>query len=184
MSPVEQARNELLQLAAAGGATDGALAGALVDTLLESRVPFQERLLGGGAWQVVYTRGPQLWKAYTAPGQFVGQKNRASQDLCPATRTLVSKGELLGEKLFVTASGSYAAQDDSATLPKAINVTVVKGALHVGGRSFPLPIRGTGRFLIAYLDGDLRVFCSGGSVTVQVREEALARLRQQSAVVI
>lgn len=58
--------------------------------------------------QVLYTRGtPQLWKATYSAGKLVRASNAASQDLDPAGRTVVNRAEYLGDKLWVTASGTY-----------------------------------------------------------------------------
>jgi hypothetical protein len=58
--------------------------------------------------QVVYSRGPLLWQAYTSPGTVLtAKRNKASQDFGPVRRTVLNKGELLGSKLFVTAEGTY-----------------------------------------------------------------------------
>jgi hypothetical protein len=162
-----------------GSRADAGRVGELVDVLLESRQPFDEALLGGGPWQVVWTRGPLLWQAYTRPGQLLASRqNRASQDLDPASRRVRNRGELLGAQLFVTADGSYAPQDDSRALPKAVDVSVTGGALHAWGRRLPLPIRGKGTFTIAYLDDKVRLFRGGKSLSLQIRQDALEQLRQ------
>lgn len=58
--------------------------------------------------QVLYTRGtPQLWKATYSAGKLVRTSNAASQDLNPDGRTVVNRAEYLGDKLWVTASGTY-----------------------------------------------------------------------------
>jgi hypothetical protein len=57
---------------------------------------------------VLYTRGtPQLWKATYSAGKLVRGSNAASQDLDPSRRTVVNRAEYLGDKLWVTASGTY-----------------------------------------------------------------------------
>jgi len=67
-------------------------------------VSFDEWLLS----QVLYTRGSvQLWKATYSAGKLVKSSNAASQDLDPATRSVLNKAEYLGDKLWVTASGTY-----------------------------------------------------------------------------
>lgn len=75
-------------------------------------------------------------------------------------------------------------QDDIRTTPKRISVTITQGRLRLGGVELPLPIRGSGRFEVVYLDRDLRIFRSPfppgqGTLTVQVRQAALAGGRQQ-----
>lgn len=58
--------------------------------------------------QVLYTRGSlQLWKATYSAGKLVKSSNAASQDLDPTTRSVINKAEYLGDKLWVTASGTY-----------------------------------------------------------------------------
>jgi hypothetical protein len=70
-----------------------------------------------------------------------------------------------------------AGQDASAATPAWIEASIESGCLHVGGRQLALPIRGSGRVSVAYLDPALRVFRDArGSTTVQVREDELARL--------
>jgi hypothetical protein len=63
-NPVQAERDELLELLLGGGGGGGPAserASDLVDALLASELPFDEKLLGGGPWVVVYTRGaPQL----------------------------------------------------------------------------------------------------------------------------
>ena len=67
-------------------------------------------------------------------------------------------------------------QDDNATTPVWIEASIASGCLHVGGREVGLPIRGSGRVSIAYLDASMRIFRdSRGSTTVQVKEAELAR---------
>lgn len=85
----------------------------LLDELLDAsrdNLPFDEQLLGGGAWRVLFTRGSlQLWKLTYAAGRLVKPANAASQDLDPSggRRSVVNKAEFFGDRLFVTASGRY-----------------------------------------------------------------------------
>jgi hypothetical protein len=67
-SPVQAQRDELIALLLSSS-DDGIAtsrqqqtrASELVDALIDAGLPFEERLLGGGPWVVVYTRGsPQL----------------------------------------------------------------------------------------------------------------------------
>lgn len=64
-------------------------------------------------------------------------------------------------------------QDNSPILPKTIQANITSGLLHLFGLDIPLPIRGTGRFEVLYLDERLRVFRSGGALAVQVKEQYL-----------
>ena len=50
-SPAFLARSELLD-AIREGSSDFERLGALVDCLVDARLPFREQLLGGGPWQV------------------------------------------------------------------------------------------------------------------------------------
>ena len=195
-----------------------ARASALVDELLASRLPFDERLLGGGPWVVRFTKGaPQLWKATWQSGRLLagrrGAGDEASQEFEPATRGAVNRAEYFGGRLYVTATGTYTPLRRDGTdgtdgdgssgsssssssgnssgsgsggamlMPQPVRADIEAGALFAFGREVALPIRGSGRFEVAYLDADLRVFRSGGSVSVQVRKgylaEARARRRQQ-----
>lgn len=86
----------------------------LLDELVESQSQgrLNEKLLAGGPWQVMYTRGrTQLWNALQKPATVVAkqakQTNRASQDLDPSTRSLVSRADFFGPGFYVTASGTY-----------------------------------------------------------------------------
>lgn len=198
---------QLLQLLEqAGGAAAPNAVSALVDELLEAGqgAAFKEQQLQGGPWVVVYTRGPLLWKAATSPGKLFNPKNEFSQDFDPTTRAVLNKGELLGQALFVTAAGTYAPSSRSSTAkgssnngssqgssgrkegrasapvttPVPITASIQRGAVHVLGVQLPLPIRGSGKVDIAYLDTSVRVFRvpKSGSVTVQVRRDVLQRL--------
>ena len=137
---------------------------------------FQENLLGGGPWRVVYTRGAFLWQLYTQPGQIlVKSRNRAAQTFDPTDnrRSVLNEGQIAGSAIQVSAVGQYTPADDSTTLPKEINVEIGGGALEVLGRKISIPIKGRGKFFIEYLDSNVRIFRSvGGGISVQVREEA------------
>lgn len=173
---------ELLQLLASAASTQSSTpadARSKVDALLDQLIgldslKFNEQLLQGGPWRVLYTRGSvQLWKATYSAGKLVKSSNAASQDLDPATRSVLNKAEYLGDKLWVTASGTYTPLDDSPSLPKPIQANISSGCIHVFGVDIPLPIRGTGLFEVVYLDERVRVFRSGGALAVQVKEEYL-----------
>lgn len=144
--------------------------------------------------QVVYTRGPLLWRAATSPGRLLAPRNEFSQAFSPRSRAVLNVGQLLGQRLYVTAEGSYAPKAAAvagarggaaaaATMPVDIVASIERGALHVLGARVPLPIRGSGEVQLAYLGGPVRVFRapSTGSVTVQVRRDELQRLLDRSA---
>ncbi|GBF91172.1 metallo-dependent phosphatase [Raphidocelis subcapitata] len=182
-NPVAAERDELLELLLAGGGGGGAAASearerasSLVDALAAAELPFNERLLGGGPWVVVYTRGsPQLWRSAWATGKVVsGRQNEASQEFNPDGRTALNKVEFFGGGLYVTAAGTYEPLDPSGGAgPQAVRADIERGALHAFGLDIPLPIRGSGRFEVLYLDDALRVFRSGNAVTVQMKRSEL-----------
>ncbi|KAF6254802.1 hypothetical protein COO60DRAFT_1634660 [Scenedesmus sp. NREL 46B-D3] len=184
MSTVDEAKytaaaEELLQLLTTEQASQQAAstrANELVEVLLSSEgLPFQEQLLGPGPWLVFFTKGsPQLWKATFKAGKLLNASNAASQDLDPSSREVVNSAEYFGRRLYVTASGTYEPLGGSSNLPAPIQANIRSGLLHVLGLDIPLPIRGTGRFEVAWLDGNLRVFRSSGAVTVQIRQQYLA----------
>ncbi len=121
--------------------------------------------------QVVYTRGQvALWDALRRPAPQLGSRpNRASQDLDASGRTVLSKSELWGPTLYVTAGGTYvprvraglsgpegsccadltsrhppcicAQAKEDGRCPVAVDVEVTGGALHWGqqGATLPLP---------------------------------------------
>eukprot|EP00877_Chromochloris_zofingiensis_P012112 jgi/Chrzof1/7154/Cz02g13040.t1 len=167
---------KLLQLLTSNDATASVTElSALVDELSSSSLPFKAQLLGGGPWQVLFTKGrPQLWKTTFQSGKLLNRNNRASQDLNPQGRTVINKAEYYGDKLYVTASGTYEPLDDGATnMPKAVKANIQQGNLHIFGFDIPLPIKGTGMFEVMYLDDTLRIFKSGASYAVQAREDRL-----------
>eukprot|EP00878_Enallax_costatus_P004452 GHUV01004692.1.p1 GENE.GHUV01004692.1~~GHUV01004692.1.p1 ORF type:complete len:249 (+),score=59.85 GHUV01004692.1:276-1022(+) len=147
----------------------------LLDELLTCQgVPFNEQSLSGGPWLVLYTRGTaQLWKATYQAGKAFNTGNAASQDLNPNGRTVVNKAEYAGDKLYVTASGTYQPLEETTVLPIPVQANISSGLLHLFGLDIPLPIRGTGRFDVVYLDDKLRVFRSGGAISVQVKQQYL-----------
>lgn len=60
VSKIQQARDELLEQIASGS-RDGKKISQLVDTLVESGVPFKEAQLGGGPWVVGITACMDVW---------------------------------------------------------------------------------------------------------------------------
>ena len=66
-------------------------------------------------------------------------------------------------------------QGQSTRMPLDLEASIERGALHILGRTLPLPISGTGSVQLAYTDGEaVRIFRSGnGSVSVQVKRELL-----------
>lgn len=185
-NPVLAKRDELLSLlldprdssssSSSSGKTQEARASELVDALIASELPFEESLLGGGPWVVVYTRGAlQLWKATWQTGKLLSGNpgNEASQEFDPAGRNALNKAEYWGGSVYVTAAGTYEPLGDSAVMPMAVRADITGGSLHLFGVDLPLPIRGSGVFEVAYQDDTLRVFRSGGSISVQVRRSEL-----------
>eukprot|EP00879_Flechtneria_rotunda_P009528 GHRR01009973.1.p1 GENE.GHRR01009973.1~~GHRR01009973.1.p1 ORF type:complete len:234 (+),score=80.09 GHRR01009973.1:211-912(+) len=168
---------ELLRVLTAqqAGSDDSQQVQQLLNVLLSCEgVRFNEQLLAGGPWRVLYTQGDlQLWKATYKAGKVFNARNAASQDLNPSNRTVVNKAEYYGNALFVTASGTYEPLGTSATLPQRVRADITSGSLHIAGLDIPLPIRGTGEFNVVYLDDKLRVFESAGAISVQVRESYL-----------
>ena len=75
-SIVDDARAELLELVREGS-TDLSRAGELVDILLDSKLPFREAQLGGGPFEVVYSRGALLWQGFTAAGNALSKRRVA-----------------------------------------------------------------------------------------------------------
>ena len=176
------ARNGLLAYIAKDDPSNSARISQLIDTLVspENRPqPFKEQLLGGGPWQVVYTRGAFLWQVYTSPGKLVtGSSNRAAQDFDPGTRAVLNSGEIAGPAIQVTAVGAYTPTNSSTVLPKEVDVSITGGEINAWGTRIALPIKGSGKFFIEYLDDTIRVFRStGGGLTVQIREDKLIKLR-------
>jgi hypothetical protein len=149
--------------------------------LIENRPPFDEKLLGGGPWQVVYTRGAFLWQLYTSPGKLItGSANKAAQDFNPSTRAVLNSGEIAGPSIQVSAVGQYTPTNSSKALPKEVDVEITGGEINAWGKRIPLPISGAGKFYIEYVDDTIRVFRStNGSLSVQIREDKLAKLRHK-----
>jgi hypothetical protein len=149
----------------------------LVDTLLSASRPFDERQIGGGPWQVVWSRGPLLWRGWTAPTGLARFKNEASQDFDPSSRTVVSSADVFGRTVFVTANGTYEPQGDTSSTPVEVQTSVTGATLHAFNKKLPLPIRGKGTFTIMYTDDSLRLLRgAGGSLVVQVRLGVLQKL--------
>ncbi len=72
---------------------------------------------------------------------------------------------------------SLSVQDQTKKMPVLVRADIQSGQLEAFGRSFALPIRGSGYVSVAYLDDCLRVLRdSRGGVAVQLREDVLARL--------
>lgn len=183
-SPYKSASKEM-QAMIQEGSDDAERFGELVDVLLDSELPFKEASLGGGEWQVVYTRGALLWQQLTSPGQIKSDgrlsyrsKRKAGQDFDPSERSVLNKGELLGSQVVVTAQGSYEPQDSHTNLPKLVKANITGGQIQAWGRTIPLPISGTGFFSIMYVDDAVRVFSDQkkGTVSVQLQADKLRQL--------
>jgi hypothetical protein len=176
------AREEIFRCIASDDGSQAGRVGELVGALLAApRPPFRAQLLGGGPWEVTWTSGAFLWQLYTSPGQLLTRSsNRASQEFDPAAQTALNFGEIAGPAVTVSAAGTYSPTDpkDNA-LPKEVDVEITGGEVRAWGGTVPLPIRGTGKFWIEYLDdAGIRVFRStGGGLTMQVRQDVLRRLR-------
>ncbi|MEW5299512.1 MAG: hypothetical protein WDW36_002523 [Sanguina aurantia] len=127
--------------------------------------------------QVLYTTGRvQLWKAtYDYGKKLTGRKNEASQDVDPKNRTVLNRADYIDEVLCVTAQGTYLpdVSETPGITPAPITVTITSGTVNAWGRVINLPIQGTGKFEVAYLDEDLRIFRSQGSIAVQVRKGSM-----------
>eukprot|EP00891_Asterochloris_glomerata_P002282 jgi/Astpho2/2282/Aster-x0524 len=180
-----------MQRLMASGSEDVAAFSQAVDVLLESRLAFQEQSLGGGEWQVVYTRGRLLWQQITSPGRApaVGRlsyksKRKASrprmagQTFDPASRSALNRGDLIPGLLSVQASGTYEPQGSAARLPLNVQANIKGGELLIGSFRVPLPISGTGQFSVMYVDPDIRVFSDPqrGTVSVQMKASRLEQL--------
>ncbi|KAL4451569.1 hypothetical protein ABPG75_007231 [Micractinium tetrahymenae] len=198
-SKVAAARRRLLEQLSSER-PDTAVVSEACDELMEACVPFKEADLGGGPWQVVYTRGPLLWQLWqggtnaSARGRMADPGgNKASQNFDPSTRRVVNRGELLGPAVTVTASGSYepvpgetggssssgssgggsgSAARTAGRCPVLVRASIEGGALEAWGARLPLPIRGSGLVEVAYLDSQgLRIFrATNGSLSLQMRE--------------
>ncbi|KAL3134719.1 hypothetical protein ABBQ32_007722 [Trebouxia sp. C0010 RCD-2024] len=188
-SPAKSASKEMQAMIQAVS-DDAERFGQLVDVLLASELPFKESSLGGGEWQVVYTRGALLWQQLTAPGQVKStgrlsykSKRKAGQDFSPSDRLVLNKGELLGSHVVITASGTYEPQDTATNLPKLVKANISGGHVVAWGRRIPLPISGTGFFSVMYVDDTVRVFSDQkkGTVSVQIRADKLRQLNPQSS---
>lgn len=66
---------------------------------------------------------------------------QASQAFEPRGRTVLNRGEIAGERFFVTAGGTYEPVDASTRCPKRIRASVEEGTLHLLQWTLPLPIR-------------------------------------------
>ncbi|KAK9831088.1 hypothetical protein WJX74_003034 [Apatococcus lobatus] len=170
-SQVALEQQELLDLLDSPAA-DEARIDELIDILGNSKQPFTEASIGGGPWQVVYTKGPLLWQQLTSPGAG-GKRVRqgGSQEFIPEGRRLVNFGSLLGGLASVSANGTYELQEDgeaSPNLPKTIMAKVAGGSAKIGDLQIPLPIKGTGTVDLLYIDNSIRIFQnSQGSRVVQ-----------------
>lgn len=150
---------------------------ALVDALVCDNQPFKPSDIGEGAWQVVYTRGPLLWRTLAPPGRLIDPLNEFSQAFDWQRGTLLNRGTLLGGAVALTAQGRYHAS--GPTLPLRIRATVSSGALQVGALRVPLPIQGRGEVDLVYADGTVRVFRQpNGGLAVQVERETLLNCQQ------
>ncbi|KAK9831087.1 hypothetical protein WJX74_003034 [Apatococcus lobatus] len=171
LSQVALEQQELLDLLDSPAA-DEARIDELIDILGNSKQPFTEASIGGGPWQVVYTKGPLLWQQLTSPGAG-GKRVRqgGSQEFIPEGRRLVNFGSLLGGLASVSANGTYELQEDgeaSPNLPKTIMAKVAGGSAKIGDLQIPLPIKGTGTVDLLYIDNSIRIFQnSQGSRVVQ-----------------
>jgi len=154
----------------------------LVDILAGTGLPFQEQRLGGGPWEVRYTKGtPQLWRATFAVGRLANDQNSASQDLDPASRTVINRAEYYAGGLWMSAAGTYTPMVEGAgptTMPVPVRADIQGAKLYLWGAELDLPfVRGSGFFEVMYLDDELRIFRSGSSIAVQVKVSALKRRR-------
>ncbi len=71
-------------------------------------------------------------------------------------------------------------QDEAVkSCPKSLQANISSGLINLWGLQVPLPIKGSGVFEVLYLDDELRVFRSGLTYAVQVKEAALPALRKK-----
>jgi hypothetical protein len=66
---------------------------------------------------------------------------QASQAFEPRDRSVLNRGEIAGERFFVTAAGTYEPIDDSPRCPKRIRASIERGTLHLLQWMLPLPIK-------------------------------------------
>eukprot|EP00884_Botryococcus_braunii_P021585 jgi/Botrbrau1/810/Bobra.0352s0007.1 len=105
---VLKAREELWEALKKGGVPRQKV-DDLVDVLISNPVAFDAKMLGGGPWEVCYTRGALLWQQLTQAGQTARgrPKQLAYQDFDPSEGTVLNFGQLLGPQLYVTAEGTF-----------------------------------------------------------------------------
>lgn len=145
---------------------------ALVDALATSTQPCPPQNIGDGPWQVVYTRGPLLWRTLAPPGRLLDPVNEFSQTFDWRRGTVTNRGTLLGGLISLTAEGRYSVL--GASLPLRVTARVTSGALRVGSLQVPLPIRGEGEVDLVYVDERVRVFRqANGGLAVQVPRRTL-----------
>jgi hypothetical protein len=102
-------------------------------------------------------------------------KNKSFQDFQVQGQLVENVAQLWGEYAYVTAGGSFATQDGTATLPKRIDAFIERGNIIVGDTNILLPIKGTGYFDVMYLDKQLRIFRgNNGSLAIQTPADSLA----------
>ena len=157
----ERSRRAELDRLTAALVADGAARGA---------PPDPRRVLDASPWAVVHTttRVPPLWRAFdwAGPGGAL-----PSQALDGRAGTAVSTLALPWPPgARVVARGTF--EREGPTLTVTVGEAAVEGG--PGGRTWRLPIKGTGKTTLLYAGNDVRVLRGdGGAIAVQVRQGAL-----------
>ena len=123
---------------------DASRADALIQDLVEARVPFRAELLGASAsvsevvtsenrdsplWRACYSSGPTpRWERNAkALGGLVD--NRAGQAYDARGQRVCNYGEVLGPSCYFTADGSFAPVDGARRCPKDFTVAIEQAGL-------------------------------------------------------
>lgn len=152
----------------------------LIDDLVSLRVNFDPTTsLRSGLWVSAYTRGANepRWKRFgKILKPFSGLRNLSGQSYDTKQGTVLNYAEVFGQKLVLTASGTFAAETSvgkdakiSSRCPADFSVQITGGAIGVGGVPFKtrggaltvqLPISGPGLVRVLFADEHSRVLVS------------------------